>query len=43
MIGHQDRDEYLAGRLIQWGLRPKAIPFNEPESQLSGYKSKSIN
>ena len=31
MIGHQDRDEYLAGRLIQWGLRPKAIPFNEPE------------
>jgi hypothetical protein len=31
MTTHDDRDGYLAGRLIQWGLRPKAIPFNEPE------------
>lgn len=26
-----DSDGYLAGRLIQWALRPQAIPFNEPE------------
>jgi hypothetical protein len=31
MTTDQDRDAYFAGRLIQWGLRPKAIPFNEPE------------
>ena len=31
MINNEERDVYLAGRLIQWGLRPKAIPFNEPE------------
>ncbi len=24
-------DVYFAGRLIQWGLQPNAIPFNEPE------------
>lgn len=24
-------DALQAGRLIQWGLRPKALPFNEPE------------
>lgn len=24
-------DGFLAGRLLQFGLRPKAIPFNEPE------------
>ena len=27
----QDNDAYFAGRLIQWGLQPNAIPFNEPE------------
>ena len=26
-------DALPAGRLIQWGLRPKALPFNEPEYQ----------
>jgi len=26
-----DRDGHRAGRLIQWALRPQAIPFNEPE------------
>jgi hypothetical protein len=26
-----DDVSYSAGRLIQWALRPKAIPFNEPE------------
>ena len=31
MTSNEDRDVYLAGRLIQWGLRPKVIPFNEPE------------
>ena len=31
MTTNDDRDGYFAGRLIQWGLRPKAIPFNEPE------------
>lgn len=31
MTTTQDREAFLAGRLIQWGLRPKAIPFNEPE------------
>lgn len=31
MTTDQDRDAFFAGRLIQWGLRPKAIPFNEPE------------
>jgi len=31
MASHDDRDAYWAGRLIQWGLRFKAIPFNEPE------------
>jgi hypothetical protein len=31
MTTSEDRDAFLAGRLIQWGLRPKAIPFNEPE------------
>ncbi len=31
MTMNDDRDAFLAGRLIQWGLRPKAIPFNEPE------------
>ena len=29
MTSNEDRDVYLAGRLIQWGLRPKAIPFND--------------
>jgi hypothetical protein len=30
---------FQAGRLIQWGLRPKAIPFNEPEYRelIDGY------
>lgn len=27
----QNNDSYLAGRLIQWGLRLNSIPFNEPE------------
>ena len=31
MTTNQDRDAFCAGRLIQWGLRPKAIPFNEPD------------
>jgi hypothetical protein len=31
MNSNEDRDAYLAGRLIQWGLRPKIIPYNEPE------------
>jgi hypothetical protein len=31
MTSNEERDVYLAGRMIQWGLRPKAIPFNEPE------------
>ena len=31
MSNNDERDAYLAGRLIQWGLRPKVIPFNEPE------------
>lgn len=31
MSSNEDRDVYFAGRLIQWGLRPKVIPFNEPE------------
>lgn len=31
MTNSEDRDVYLAGRLIQWGLRPKVIPFNEPD------------
>ena len=31
MTTNDDRDGYFAGRLIQWGLRPKAIPFNEQE------------
>lgn len=26
-----ESDAYLTGRLIQWALRPRAIPFNEPE------------
>ena len=26
-----ESDGYLSGRLIQWSLRPQAIPFNEPE------------
>ena len=31
MTGAEDRPAFQAGRLIQWGLRPKSIPFNEPE------------
>jgi hypothetical protein len=31
MTSNEERDVYLAGRLIQWGLRPKVIPFNEPD------------
>lgn len=31
MATDEDRNAYFAGRLIQWGLRPRAIPFNEPE------------
>jgi hypothetical protein len=31
MNNNEDREMYLAGRLIQWGLRPRVIPFNEPE------------
>ena len=31
MTDSDNRQGFLAGRLIQWGLRPKAIPFNEPE------------
>ncbi len=31
MTTNDDRDAFFAGRLIQWGLRPKAIPFNESE------------
>ena len=31
MSSANDRDAFQAGRLIQWGLAPKAIPFNEPE------------
>ena len=31
MSQSDDHQGYQAGRLIQWGLRPKAIPFNEPE------------
>ena len=26
-----ESDGYVTGRLIQWALRPQAIPFNEPE------------
>ncbi len=39
MTTNDDRDAFLAGRLIQWGLRPKAIPFNEPEYRelIDGY------
>jgi len=33
MNSGDDRQAFHAGRLIQWGLRPKAIPFNEPEYQ----------
>ena len=31
MSGITDDTSFQAGRLIQWALRPKAIPFNEPE------------
>jgi hypothetical protein len=31
MNSGDDRQALHAGRLIHWGLRPKAIPFNEPE------------
>jgi hypothetical protein len=31
MKSNEDRDVFLSGRLLQWGLRPKTIPFNEPE------------
>lgn len=31
MSNNDDRHGFHAGRLIQWGLRPKSIPFNEPE------------
>lgn len=31
MSNSADHQGFQAGRLIQWGLRPKAIPFNEPE------------
>ena len=31
MTTNDNRDAFFAGRLIQWGLRPKAIPFNESE------------
>jgi hypothetical protein len=31
MSSGDDRQAFYAGRLIQWGLRPKTIPFNEPE------------
>lgn len=39
MSSGDDRQAYDAGRLIQWGLRPKAIPFNEPEYRalIDGY------
>lgn len=30
-MGMAHEDARRAGRLIQWGLRPKALPFNEPE------------
>jgi hypothetical protein len=31
MANPDDTVPFQAGRLIQWALRPKAIPFNEPE------------
>src|ERR1700752_4131394 len=31
MTNNEERAVFLAGRLIQWGLRPKVIPFNEPD------------
>ena len=31
MPNSEDSDVYQAGRLLQWGLRPKVIPYNEPE------------
>jgi hypothetical protein len=31
MANLEDTVSFQAGRLIQWALRPKAIPFNEPE------------
>ena len=31
MTSNDERQGFQAGRLIQWGLRPKALPFNEPE------------
>lgn len=31
MSASDERAAFQAGRLIQWGLRPKANPFNEPE------------
>ena len=36
-------DALQAGRLIQWGLRPKALPFNEPEYRelLRQYENRS--